>query len=97
MAQFKESVELIEGINAITRACIVQFSDGFQATDIPLLVTKLMSDPKVTAACTGLGGIKAEFSNMDGAKIAGAIKELTPVMTDLVVGVIADLQAKAAK
>jgi tagatose-1,6-bisphosphate aldolase len=97
MAQFKESVELIEGINAITRACIVQFADGFQATDLPVLVTKLMSDPKVVAACTGLGGIKTEFANMDGAKIADAIKELTPPMTDLVVGVIADLQAKASK
>jgi tagatose-1,6-bisphosphate aldolase len=97
MANFRESVELIEGINAITRACIVQFSDGFQATDLPALVAKLMADPKVMAACTGLGGIKTEFSNMDGAKIADAIKELTPPMTDLVVGVVTDLQAKASK
>lgn len=97
MAQFKESVELVEGINAITRACIVQFSDGFQATDIPVLVTKLMSDPKVVAACTGLGGIKTEFANMDGAKYAEAIKELVPVITDLIVGVIDDLRAKATK
>ena len=97
MAQFKESVELIEGINAITRACIQQFADGFQATDLPVLVAKLMSDPKVVAACSGLGGIKTEFSAMDGAKYAEAIKELVPVITDLVVGIITDLQAKAAQ
>jgi len=97
MAQFKESVELIEGINAITLACIEQFGDGFQATDVPALVAKLMADPKVMGACTGLGGIKTEFANMDAAKIADAVKELTPPMTDLVVGTILALQAKAAK
>ena len=97
MAKFKESVELIEGINAITRACIEQFMDGFQATDLPILVTKLMSDQKVIDACTGLGQIKSEFANMDAAKIADAVKELTPPMTDLVVGVILILQAKAEK
>jgi tagatose-1,6-bisphosphate aldolase len=97
MAQFKESVELIEGINAITKACIEQFADGFQATDLPILVAKLMADPKVIAACTGLGQIKSEFSNMDAAKIADAVKEITPPMTDLVVGVILALQARAAK
>ena len=97
MVQFKESVELIEGINAITRACIQQFADGFQPTDLPVLVAKLAADPKVTLAIQGVGGIKAEFAGMDASKIADAIKELTPPMTDLVVGVIQDLQAKAAK
>lgn len=97
MAQFKESVELVEGINAITRACIQQFADGFQATDLPMLVAKLAADPKVTLAVQGIGNVKTEFANMDAAKIADAVKELTPPMTDLVVGVIQDLQAKAAK
>jgi tagatose-1,6-bisphosphate aldolase len=94
--QFKESVELIEGIAAITRACIQQFADGFQATDLPVLVAKLAADPKVTAAVQGVSGVKVEFSAMDAGKIADAVKELTPPMTDLVVGVIQDLQAKAA-
>jgi tagatose-1,6-bisphosphate aldolase len=97
MAQFKESVELVEGINAITRACIQQFADGFQATDLPVLVAKLASDPKVTAAIQGIQGVKAEFSNMDAVKVAEAVRELAPPMTDLVLGVIQDLQAKAAK
>jgi hypothetical protein len=51
----------------------------------------------VVAACSGLGGIKTEFSSMDGAKYAEAIKELVPVITDLVVGIITDLQAKAVQ
>ena len=97
MAQFKESVELVEGINAITRACIQQFADGFQVTDLPVLVAKLASDPKVTAAIHGVQGIKAEFANMDAVKVAEAVRELAPPMTDLVLGVIQDLQAKAAK
>ena len=97
MAQFKESVELVEGINAITRACIQQFADGFQATDLPVLVAKLAADQKVTLAIQGVQGIKAEFSNMDAVKVAEAVRELAPPMTDLVLGVIQDLQAKAAK
>jgi len=97
MAQFKESVELVEGINVITRACIQQFADGFQATDLPVLVAKLAADPKVTAAIQGVSGIKTEFSGMNAVKVAEAVRELAPPMTDLVLGVIQDLQAKAEK
>jgi hypothetical protein len=95
MAQFKESVELIEGINAITRACIQQFSDGFQATDLAVLVGKLSTDPKVRAAIEGISGVKTEFQNMDSEKVADAVKELAPAMVDLVLGVVKDLRAKA--
>lgn len=95
--QFKESRELLEGVNAITIACIQQFADGFQPTDLPVLVTKLMSDPKVVAACTGLAGLKTEFADMTAEKYAAAIKELTPPMADLVCGVIVALKQKAAQ
>lgn len=94
--EFKESRELIEGIAAITKACIEQFSDGFQATDLPVLVGKLAVDPKVMAAVQGCGGIKTEFAAMTPEKYAEAVKELTPAIVDLVTSVILSLRAKAA-
>mgnify|MGYP000737143228 CR=1 FL=1 len=93
--QFKETRELIEGVSVIVQACIRRLSDGFQPSDLPLLVAELANNPKVATAISGASLVKAEFEQMTPEKTAEAIKELAPAMTDLVVGVVVSLRAKS--
>lgn len=95
--QFKESAELLAGVQEIAVTIIEALGDGFQVTDIPTVVAKLSTNPKVVVAIEGVSKVKSEFAEMTPEKIADSVKELSGPAANLVIGIILALRANAAK
>tara|TARA_R110000868_G_scaffold250282_4_gene506781 strand:- start:5659 stop:5979 length:321 start_codon:yes stop_codon:yes gene_type:complete len=71
MADVKESVELIEGLGALSKAVVAELKDGFQPVGDVLAVIKAALDKnselnaKLLAAFVGIAAVPGELGDLD--------------------------------
>jgi len=61
----EELSELIKGLFAFSGHVIDALKDGFDLTDLPVILSKLGYDPEVKEALEGLGKIGKEVKDID--------------------------------
>lgn len=70
MTDVKESVELIEGLGALSKAVVAQLKDGFQPVDVLDLIKAVLDkdselSAKLLAAFVGIAAVPGELGDLD--------------------------------
>ena len=70
MAGIKETVELVEGLGALSKAVVAQLKDGFQPVDVLDLIKAVLDkdselSAKLLAAFNGIAAVPGELSDLD--------------------------------
>jgi hypothetical protein len=81
MAGIKETVELVEGLGALSKAVVAALKDGFQPADAIDLIKKALDEnselgAKLLAAFVGIAAVPAELSDLDLWEIVKLGKEI---------------------
>jgi hypothetical protein len=82
MAGIKETVELVEGLGALSDAVVVQLKDGFQpGEDVLVLIKKALDEngelgAKLLKAFIGIAAVKDELGDLDLFEIVKLAKEV---------------------
>lgn len=81
MAGIKESVELVEGLGALSKAVVAVLKDGFQPVDAFDLIKKALDEKselgaKLLAAFVGIAAVPGELANLDLFEIIELGKEV---------------------
>jgi hypothetical protein len=75
MPGIKETVELVEGVGALTKAVVAQIKDGFQPVDDVLVLIKAALDKdsalgaKLLAAFVGIAAVPVELKDLSFLEI----------------------------
>lgn len=70
MAGIKETVELVEGLGALSKAVIAALKDGFQPADVLDLIKRAVDEDselgaKLLAAFVGIAAVPGELGDLD--------------------------------
>lgn len=81
MAGIKETVELVEGLGALSKAVIAALKDGFQPADVLELIKKAVDEDselgaKLLTAFVGIAAVPSELSDLDLWEIVKLGKEI---------------------
>jgi hypothetical protein len=72
----KESKELLSGVMVLAGVLIDRLKDGFQADDLPVILSKLGYDPKVREALKNVQAIPSELKDLDVEEIVQLVMQV---------------------